>query len=32
MILEYIIDYRSSSQIYEKCFLKSLKKHSLELC
>ena len=30
MILEYIIDYRSSSQIYEKCFLKSLKKNSLE--
>ncbi len=29
MILEYVIDYRSSSQIYEKIFLKSIKEHSL---
>ena len=30
MIIEYKIDYRSSSQIYEKMFLQVLKKHSLE--
>jgi len=30
MILEYVIDYRSSSLVYEKIFLKSLKQHSLE--
>ena len=30
MILEYIIDYRSSSGLYERCFLDSLKKHSLQ--
>ena len=30
MILEYIIDFRSNTQIYEKIFVKLLKKYSLD--